>query len=248
MNQAVVPLKTVIKPKKLKIVAPLSLDTPLSIEDAMSGLTLISTKQEPVPVELATVVQEQVPAELAAKAKTDANPKKRKLKVIKTLSIEEAMGGLTLNPVAEAVNKPIKTLSIEEAMGGLTIEPVAEAVNKPIKTVSIEEAMGGLSLVETVPAIPQQSVWMSMRRAPPIKSGIVWEGIEDITDDEADDEELERRATIIEETREKIQHRYYRKTLDGFHRAGLFLNWGPINPQRYMGTRDIIKGRRTLSR
>ena len=226
MNQAVVPLKTVIKPKKLKIAAPLSIDTPLSIEDAMSGLTLISTKQEPVPVELATVVQEQVPAELAAKPKAkaepklkiDANPKKMKLKVIDTLSIEEAMGGLTIEPVAEAV-----------------------------KTVSIEEAMGGLSLVETVPAIPQQSVWMSMRRAPPFKSGIVWEGIEDITDDEADDEELERRATIIEETREKIQHRYYRKTLDGFHRAGLFLNWGPINPQRYLGTRDIIKGRRTLS-
>ena len=162
MNQAVVPLKTVIKPKKLKIVAPLSLDTPLSLEDAMSGLTLISTKQEPVPVELATVVQEQVPAEPKAKAKTEAKPKKRKLKVIDTLSIEEAMGGLTINPVAEAVNKPIKT-------------------------VSIEEAMGGLSLVETVPAIPQQSIWMSMRRAPPIKSGIVWEGIEDITDDEADD-------------------------------------------------------------
>ena len=224
MNQAVVPLKTVIKPKKLKIAAPLSIDTPLSIEDAMSGLTLISTKQEPVPVELATVVQEQVPAEPKAKAKAepklkiDAKPKKMKLKVIDTLSIEEAMGGLTIEPVAEAV-----------------------------KTVSIEEAMGGLSLVETVPAIPQQSVWMSMRRAPPFKSGIVWEGIEDITDDEADDEELERRATIIEETREKIQHRYYRKTLDGFHRAGLFLNWGPINPQRYLGTRDIIKGRRTLS-
>jgi len=220
MNQAVVPLKTVIKPKKLKIAAPLSLDTSLALEDAMSGLTLISTKQEPVPVELATVVQEQVPAEPKAKAKAKAEPKPKKMKL-----------------------KVIDTLSIEEAMGGLTIEPVAE----PVKTVSIEEAMGGLSLVETVPAIPQQSVWMSMRRAPPVKSGIVWEGIEDITDDEADDEELERRATIIEETREKIQHRYYRKTLDGFHRAGLFLNWGPINPQRYLGTRDIIKGRRTLS-
>jgi hypothetical protein len=227
MNQAVVPLKTVIKPKKLKIAAPLSIDTPLSIEDAMSGLTLISTEQEPVPVELATVVQEQVPVELAAKAKakvkTEAKPKKMKLNVIDTLSIEEAMGGLTIDPVAQAVNKPIKTLSIEEAMGGL-------------------------SLVETVPAIPQQSIWMSLRRAPPVKSGIVWEGIEDITDDEADDEELERRATIIKETREKIQHRYYRKTLDEFHRAGLFLSWGPINPKRYIGTRDIIKGRRSLSR
>ena len=52
----------------------------------------------------------------------------------------------------------------------------------------------------------------------------IWEA-EDITDDEADDEELQRRQRVIDNHRERVEQIDYDDFLYGLQNAGLFLNW-----------------------
>ena len=74
--------------------------------------------------------------------------------------------------------------------------------------------------------VPRQSIWMQMRRIPKVKTDIVWEGIEDISDDEDDTPQAAgRRLSQMKATRDRMQSKYYTKVLVHFQNAGLFLNW-----------------------
>jgi hypothetical protein len=77
---------------------------------------------------------------------------------------------------------------------------------------------------------PEKSIWMYMRRAPKEKAEpMVWEGIEDISDDENDTPQAAgKRLSMMKATRDKMQQRYYKERLDQFQAAGLFLKWQPV--------------------
>ena len=79
---------------------------------------------------------------------------------------------------------------------------------------------------------PEKSIWMYMRRVPKEKPApIVWEGIEDISDDENDTPQAAgKRLSTLKATRDLIRRRYYKERLEEFQSAGLFLNWGPVKP------------------
>ena len=73
---------------------------------------------------------------------------------------------------------------------------------------------------------PQPSIWMQMRRIPKVKTPIVWEGIEDISDDEDDTPQAAgRRLSQMKATRDRIQHKHHINRLEDLQDAGLFLNW-----------------------
>jgi hypothetical protein len=75
-------------------------------------------------------------------------------------------------------------------------------------------------------ALPQQSIWMQMRRIPKVKPEIVWEGVEDISDDEDDTPQAAgHRLSHMKATRDRMQYDYYVNLLTDFQNAGLFLNW-----------------------
>lgn len=72
----------------------------------------------------------------------------------------------------------------------------------------------------------QQSIWMQLRRTPKAKTPIIWEGIEDISDDEDDTPQAAgRRLSQLKATRDRIQRKHYRNRLEDLQDAGLFLNW-----------------------
>jgi hypothetical protein len=79
---------------------------------------------------------------------------------------------------------------------------------------------------ETVPASPQPSIWMQMCRIPKVTTPIVWEGIEDISDDEDDTPQAAgRRLSQLKATRARIQFKHHMFRLEDLKDAGLFLNW-----------------------
>ena len=58
----------------------------------------------------------------------------------------------------------------------------------------------------TAPQEHQPSIWMQMRRAPKVKTQIVWEGVEDISDDEDDTPQAAgRRLSQMKATRDRTQ-------------------------------------------
>ena len=67
-----------------------------------------------------------------------------------------------------------------------------------------------------------------MRRAPRMKLDppIVWEQVEDISDDENDTPQAAgKRLSYMKKTRDQMQRRAYEDELQEYQRAGLFLNW-----------------------
>jgi len=73
---------------------------------------------------------------------------------------------------------------------------------------------------------PQQSIWTQVHRTPKATTPIIWEGIEDISDDEDDPPQAAgRRLSQLKETRDRIQRKHYRNRLEDLQDAGLFLNW-----------------------
>ena len=74
---------------------------------------------------------------------------------------------------------------------------------------------------------PQKSIWLQMRRTPKVYPTIVWEGIEDISDDEDNSPQTAgRNLSKMKQTRDRIRHRQYAIKVDELQGAGLFLNWG----------------------
>ena len=73
---------------------------------------------------------------------------------------------------------------------------------------------------------PMKSIWMQMRRIPKKKHlSIVWENVEDISDDENDTPQAaEERMQWMSKTRDAIRFQYFNRKLDELHYAGLFMN------------------------
>ena len=106
-------------------------------------------------------------------------------------------------------------------------EPVAQE-SAPHEPASQEPVAQESAPQEPAPQepVPRQSIWMQMRRIPKVKTDIVWEGVEDISDDEDDTPQAAgRRLSQMKATRDRMQSKYYTKVLIHFQNAGLFLNW-----------------------
>ena len=93
-----------------------------------------------------------------------------------------------------------------------------------------------LILIEETAAAPQEptvqeptaqrSIWMQMRRAPKVKTSFIWEGVEDISDDEDDTPQAAgRRLSQMKATRDRMQYKHSVNRLEDLQDAGLFLNW-----------------------
>jgi hypothetical protein len=84
-------------------------------------------------------------------------------------------------------------------------------------------------MVEEPPTSQEKSVWLSMRRIPKDKPlAIIWEHVEDISDDENDTPQAAgKRLSTLKATRDQIRRRAYENKLASLHSAGLFLAWGP---------------------
>ena len=124
----------------------------------------------------------------------------------------------------------------------------AIAVKKPVRKIKIKAvAMPVVAAVvtEPTPTLPlplfNKSVWLLMRRTPKEKPlPIVWEHVEDISDDEEDTPQAAgKRLSMMKATKAKMQRRDYENQLDALQRAGLFLNWSkpkpiPVNREQYI--------------
>ena len=100
------------------------------------------------------------------------------------------------------------------------------------RKIKLKKILSKKPVVKVLPEVPEKSVWLYMRRTPKEKpEPIVWEGIEDISDDENDTPQAAgKRLSTLKATRDRIQRRYYEERLDEFQAAGLFLKWGPVKP------------------
>ncbi len=100
--------------------------------------------------------------------------------------------------------------------------------------------------VATADEEPQmkKSIWMHMRRTPKEKrKPIVWEDIEDISDDENDTPQAaEERVCMIKENKTRLQRRVYESKLDELQGAGLFLNWAEEKPLEIHPNQFFIDG------
>jgi hypothetical protein len=111
-------------------------------------------------------------------------------------------------------------------------EPVAQepVAQEPVAQESAPQEPAAQEPAAQEPAaqepVPRQSIWMQMRRIPKVKPEIVWEGVEDISDDEDDTPQAAgRRLSHMKATRNRMQSNYYTNVLVHFQNAGLFLNW-----------------------
>ena len=118
-------------------------------------------------------------------------------------------------------SSPKKRIIIVEDLDVVVLEePLPEkrliTVNK-LDVVVLEEP-------KVVPV--QQSIWMQLHRMPKATTPIIWEGIEDISDDEDDTPQAAgRRLSQLKATRDRIQRNHYCNRLEDLQDAGLFLNW-----------------------
>ena len=96
----------------------------------------------------------------------------------------------------------------------------------PKKRIILVEDLDVVVLEEPKVVPQQQSIWMQMHRMPKAKTLIIWEGIEDISDDEDDTPQAAgRRLSQLKATRDQIQRNHYCNRLEDLQDAGLFLNW-----------------------
>jgi hypothetical protein len=92
-----------------------------------------------------------------------------------------------------------------------------------LDVVILEEPLPGSVSMATV---PQKSIWLQMRRNPKTYPTIVWEGIENISDDEEDTPQAAgKRLSQLKTTRDRIQQEHFAIKVDELQYAGLFMNW-----------------------
>jgi hypothetical protein len=94
-------------------------------------------------------------------------------------------------------------------------------------------------------APPKKSVWLSIRNRPQESKTlpIVWEHIEDISDDEEDTpEDAEERFYLIEESKARLNRRIYENKVDELQGAGLFLSWAEEKPLEMHPNQLFIDG------
>ena len=84
--------------------------------------------------------------------------------------------------------------------------------------------------------VKKQSVWLGIRARPQVKKTlpIVWEHIEDISDDEEDTpQKAGKRLSDMKDSKAQLHRRIYEIKLDELQYAGLFLNWAPVKPMPF---------------
>jgi hypothetical protein len=122
------------------------------------------------------------------------------------------------------VKKPVRKIKIKA-------KPVVEepAVEEP----AVEEPM-------------KQSIWMNLSRTPKEKSlAIVWENVEDISDDEGGTPQAAgKRLSMMKATRDQIRRRHYKSKVAELQFAGLFLNWEEQEPLQTC-PREYISAKRS---
>lgn len=154
---------------------------------------------------------------------------KPKLKISASLSLEEAMLGLALAPPVEPVTKAV------------TKPKLKIVVRKPVPATHAPATLAGALDPEPATLAPatlagptsmDKSIWLSMRRAPRMKMDpIIWEHVEDISDDENDTPQAAgKRLSKMKATRDHMQRRAYERKFDEYQCAGLFLNWSKPKP------------------
>jgi hypothetical protein len=127
-------------------------------------------------------------------------------------------------------------------------------VKKPVvsRKIKIKDAPVVVAAVTAEPtptqALFNKSIWLLMRRNPKEKPlPIVWEHVEDISDDENDTPQAAgKRLSNMKKTRDQMQRRHYRNKVAELQCAGLFLNWEEQEPlQTY--PREYISAKRSSS-
>ena len=103
------------------------------------------------------------------------------------------------------------------------------------KLVIVNNPSVGLLHVDDAAAIPKNSIWMNVHRTPKNKPlSIVWENVEDISDDENDTPQAAgKRLSTLKSVRDKIRRRAYDNKLVELQNAGLFLKWTYSLPPSY---------------
>jgi hypothetical protein len=127
-----------------------------------------------------------------------------------------------------------------------SVELKAVVVGKPVaRKIKIKEKPVVVAAVTAEPtptqALFNKSIWLLMRRTPKEKPlPIVWEHVEDISDDEEDTPQAAgKRLSLMKKTRDQMQRRAYENQLHALQCAGLFLNWSkpkpiPVNREQYI--------------
>ena len=96
----------------------------------------------------------------------------------------------------------------------------------PKKRLILIEETAAAPQEPTAPQEHQRSIWLQMRRAPKVKTSFIWEGVEDISDDEDDTPQAAgRRLSQMKATRDRMQYKHSVNRLEDLQDAGLFLNW-----------------------
>jgi hypothetical protein len=133
--------------------------------------------------------------------------------------------------------KPYKMSQSVELKAAVVVEtPVV--VKKPVvsRKIKIKDAPVVVAAVTAEPtptqALFNKSIWLLMRRNPKEKPlPIVWEHVEDISDDENDTPQAAgKRLSNMKATRDHMQRRAYERKFDEYQCAGLFLNWSKPKP------------------
>jgi len=104
---------------------------------------------------------------------------------------------------------------------------------KPAVTLVLDDPLPLPLPNPTEPSLPEKSIWLQMRRAPRIKiePPLVWQNVEDISDDENDTPQAAgKRLSTMKATRDRMQRRAYQQKFDEYQCAGLFLNWAKPKP------------------
>ena len=158
-------------------------------------------------------VDENVVVPVMAKIDSTKTKIKTKIKIRIKRKVPAALVPAALVPAALV---PVDEDAIVHALASLALVP--DALDS--------ELLLGFKALTIVPVPAQQhSIWMSMRRTPKAKPVAIQWPTEDITDDEADIDELERRAHVVSKNREKVRRILYEDHLYDLQYAGLFLNW-----------------------
>jgi hypothetical protein len=127
-------------------------------------------------------------------------------------------------------------------------KPTVVSAKKPavVRKIKIKNPAPTLPIVEE----RKQSVWLGIRnRTPPVKKTlpIVWEHIEDISDDEDDTPEAAKeRAETMKETKARLNRRAYENKLDELQGAGLLLTWSEEKPLKIHPNQCMVDGQKVI--
>ena len=132
--------------------------------------------------------------------------------------------------VAQAVVAPaVKKIKIKlkPHLMALVKKTVAAVVEEPVAVVEEPVAVVEKPVAVVEEPVMKQSLWMRVSRIkktqpPPV----VWENVEDISDDENDTPQAAgKRLSTLKATRDEIRRRAYENKLAALQGAGLLLKW-----------------------